>query len=107
LDKPPQSSKKRSLPDVSDEENSDEDTNSMDCDPKDTTTGVYVVRGPQVGGGAKKNSPPPAPTDNEEQDEETSQTRIHAFLDDPESTLSVFFSSPFRNKGLIWFVHLH
>lgn len=36
--------------------------------------------------------------------EDRRQARMDAFLDDPAASMAVFFSSHYRDKGLIWFV---
>jgi hypothetical protein len=104
--------KKRTLPDEAsdDDELEDEDEMNIDHASKDKTMGASVVREPKVGGDPKKSGL----TDYEEQDEESaakseegnerSEALMNAFLDDPETSIAIFFSSHFRNKGSIWFV---
>lgn len=116
LSSPPSQQKKKKSPadDESDDEADLEDEagiNPIDQDSKRGDFPSYTVQEAKLSTSKETKTPPEGGDVDEEYirqleaSEEKRQALMDAFLDDPATSMAVFFSSHYRDKGLIWFVN--
>ncbi|KAI0311737.1 hypothetical protein OF83DRAFT_1031632, partial [Amylostereum chailletii] len=90
-------SKKHAVSD--DEDELDDEQEPMHVDPPVKETDITVAYvGPQSGPSTRAK--PPASSEAKYQWEQ--DTRMEKFMSDPETSMRIFFSSYFRDRGLIW-----